>query len=108
MCQQQLGLQLDLFDPFDFRNNKSRQDYERYVNKQIGALIRTLRRQHGLTQKALGDMLGLTYQQIQKYEHGKSSISIGKLFLGLRAIDYSAKFNVFEESKWLSKIIILL
>ena len=83
----------------DFSNKQVRRDYGRQLNQQIGIFIRTLRRQHGLTQKALGEMLGLTYQQIQKYEHGKSSISIGKLFLGLRAIDYSAKFNVFEESK---------
>ena len=99
MCQQQLGLQLDLFDPFDFRNNKSRQDYERYVNQQIGILIRTLRRQHGLTQKALGDMIGVTYQQIQKYESGKSSINVGKLFLSLKAMDYLASLNILEEAK---------
>ena len=99
MCYQPSGQQRDLFEPLDFSNKQAMADYERQINQQIGIFIRTLCRQHGLTQKALGEMLGLTYQQIQKYEHGKSSISIGKLFLGLRAIDYSAKFNVFEESK---------
>lgn len=99
MCYQPSGQQRDLFEPLDFSNKQAMADYERQINQQIGIFIRTLRRQHGLTQKALGDMLGVTYQQIQKYEHGKSSISIGKLFLSLKAMDYLASLNILEEAK---------
>ncbi|MBL0338305.1 MAG: hypothetical protein IPP67_03780 [Rhodospirillaceae bacterium] len=51
-------------------------DYEQQINQQIGILIRTLRRQHGPYPKALGDMIGVTYQQIQNMSAGKSSMSV--------------------------------
>ncbi len=41
------------------------------------ALARNLR---GETQKNLADFLGLTYQQVQKYERGESRVSGGRLF----------------------------
>lgn len=84
MCCQQSKSQLDLFAPLDFTNKQARHDYERQVNQQIGRLIRTLRRKHGITQKQLGEMLDVTYQQIQKYENGKSGISVGKLSIILK------------------------
>ena len=84
MCCQQSKSQLDLFAPLDFTNKQARHDYERQVNQQIGRLIRTLRRKHGITQKQLGEMLDVTYQQIQKYENGKSGISVGKLSITLK------------------------
>ena len=83
----------------DFSNKQVRRDYGRQLNQQIGTLIRTLRRQHGLTQKVLGEMLGLTYQQIQKYAARKSSMSVGKLALSLRAMDCVVNFNITEETK---------
>ena len=60
MCCQQSKSQLDLFAPLDFTNKQARHDYERQVNQQIGRLIRTLRRKHGITQKQLGEMLDVT------------------------------------------------
>jgi transcriptional regulator with XRE-family HTH domain len=33
----------------------------------------------GLTQEALGETLGLTFQQVQKYENGKTRISASRL-----------------------------
>lgn len=88
MCHQQFKSQLDLFDPPDFSNKQARHNYERQVNQQIGTFIRTLRRQRGLTQKALGEMLGVTYQQIQKYESGRGSLSIGKFSIFIKTMHY--------------------
>lgn len=34
----------------------------------------------GMSQEKLGDLLGLTFQQIQKYEKGVNRISAGRLF----------------------------
>lgn len=34
-----------------------------------------MRREQGLTQTALGDALGITFQQVQKYENGTNRIS---------------------------------
>lgn len=86
MYHEQLIVHLDLFAPIDFTNKQARHDYERQVNQQIGLLIRTLRRKQGLTQKDLGEMLGVTYQQIQKYERGKSNVNASKLLILLEIL----------------------
>jgi transcriptional regulator with XRE-family HTH domain len=46
---------------------------------EIGRRVRTLRLQRGLSQTKLGDNLGLTFQQVQKYEKGVNRISAGRL-----------------------------
>jgi transcriptional regulator with XRE-family HTH domain len=45
----------------------------------VGRRIRVRRRQLGLSQKALADALGISYQQVQKYENGTSRIGAGRL-----------------------------
>jgi len=45
----------------------------------IGRNIRHRRLLSGLTQKAVGNHLGITFQQLQKYESGSNSISCDKL-----------------------------
>jgi transcriptional regulator with XRE-family HTH domain len=46
----------------------------------IGTRIRTFRLRAGLTQEQLGERVGLSYQQIQKYEHGESKITVDLLY----------------------------
>lgn len=41
----------------------------------VGARLRFLRLERGLTQEALGKLLGLTFQQVQKYEKGTNAIA---------------------------------
>jgi transcriptional regulator with XRE-family HTH domain len=48
-------------------------------DKVVGRRMRARRRQLGLSQQALGDALGLSYQQVQKYEQGVSRIGAGRL-----------------------------
>jgi len=50
------------------------------VDVDLGARIRELRLSRGVTQVDLGDAIGLTFQQVQKYEWGKNRISVGRLF----------------------------
>lgn len=45
----------------------------------MGARIRFLRRQLGMSQEKLAEACGLTFQQIQKYEKGTNRISYSKL-----------------------------
>lgn len=45
----------------------------------VGQRLRQGRRELGLTQEALAAMLGVTFQQIQKYEAGHSRMSAGRL-----------------------------
>lgn len=49
------------------------------IDRTIGALVRARRIFLGVTQTALGNELGLTFQQIQKYENGVNRISAARL-----------------------------
>jgi transcriptional regulator with XRE-family HTH domain len=46
---------------------------------EIGRKIRALRLQRGLSQTSLAEGIGLTFQQVQKYEKGTNRVSAGRL-----------------------------
>jgi transcriptional regulator with XRE-family HTH domain len=50
------------------------------IDAQVGARIRLRRTLIGLSQEKLGEFLGLTFQQVQKYEKGVNRIGAGRLF----------------------------
>jgi len=45
----------------------------------VGIKVRALRLERQMSQEKLGDALGLTFQQVQKYEKGTNRISAGRL-----------------------------
>jgi transcriptional regulator with XRE-family HTH domain len=45
----------------------------------VGGRVRTARMARGISQTALADQLGVTFQQIQKYERGANRVSASKL-----------------------------
>ena len=45
----------------------------------VGRTIRTLRLSKGISQGALGRQLGVSFQQIQKYENGSNRVGAGRL-----------------------------
>ena len=45
----------------------------------VGLRIQTLRKSRGLSQTALGVAIGVTFQQIQKYENGTNRVGAGRL-----------------------------
>jgi transcriptional regulator with XRE-family HTH domain len=49
------------------------------VDQIVGRNIRIYRLQKGLTQTELADELGLTFQQVQKYEKGTNRVGSGRL-----------------------------
>ena len=49
------------------------------VDRHVGSRARMRRLMLGLSQTQLGDALGLTFQQVQKYEKGTNRISASKL-----------------------------
>ncbi|MEM1036497.1 MAG: helix-turn-helix transcriptional regulator [Pseudomonadota bacterium] len=51
------------------------------VDSRVGDRIRRRRILMGLTQDQLGEALGISYQQIQKYETGANRVSVGRLYL---------------------------
>ena len=46
---------------------------------EIAKRVRALRLQRGLSQTELGQVIGVTFQQVQKYERGTNRISAGRL-----------------------------
>jgi transcriptional regulator with XRE-family HTH domain len=45
------------------------------TDKKFGTAIRLARKKHKLTQMQLGEALGVTFQQIQKYEKGTNAVA---------------------------------
>ena len=58
-----------------------------HVDRHVGALIRVKRRALGLSQEALADAIGVTFQQVQKYERGANRVSSSKLFEIAQTLD---------------------
>lgn len=50
------------------------------IDKRIGNNIRSARLAAGLSQTALGDKVGVTFQQVQKYEKGINRVSASTLY----------------------------
>lgn len=49
------------------------------IDKHVGARVRMRRMLAGVSQEKLGEALGLTFQQVQKYEKGANRISASRL-----------------------------
>mgnify|MGYP001810067219 CR=1 FL=1 len=62
------------------------------VDAHVGARIRTRRMLLGMSQSKLGEALGLTFQQVQKYEHGVNRITAGMLYQLSRTLDVPISF----------------
>lgn len=48
---------------------------------EIGARIRRHRTSLGMSQSALGERIGVTFQQVQKYEYGQNRVSVDTLLM---------------------------
>jgi transcriptional regulator with XRE-family HTH domain len=46
---------------------------------EVGRRVRAFRLQKGLSQEKLADQLGVTFQQVQKYEKGTNRVAAGRL-----------------------------
>ena len=49
------------------------------VDKHVGSRVRMRRKMLGMSQTKLGDALGITFQQVQKYEKGTNRIGASRL-----------------------------
>ena len=67
----------------------------------IGHHIRIQRTLRNVTQTQLADAIGITFQQIQKYEHGTNRISAGKLLQISQFLDVAVDvfFEGLEKAK---------
>lgn len=49
-------------------------------DQHVGARVRARRIELGLSQQELGDKLGVSFQQVQKYERGTNRIGAGRMY----------------------------
>ena len=88
------------------------------IDKKIGSAIRMRRVKLGLSQTDLGGALGVTFQQIQKYERGTNAVASTRIPDLCRALemtpndlfDVSSKMDggVSKLSSWTMKIALKL
>ena len=72
-----------------------RNDYIQEIDKFIGGKIYSLRLAKGLSRQQLSEVVGVTHQQLQKYEKGTNRISVGRLVLIAKALEKG--INYFYE-----------
>jgi transcriptional regulator with XRE-family HTH domain len=57
------------------------------IDVHVGARLRVRRAQLDMSQSELGDSLGVTFQQVQKYERGTNRVGASRLFNMSRVMD---------------------
>ena len=68
------------------------------MEKEIGQKIRELRKTKGMSQMELAERIGLSFQQIQKYEKGINRISVPRLYQIAKALNVDI-CSFFEEDE---------
>ncbi len=67
-------------------------DYIIEVDKYIGGRIYSLRLAQGFSRQQLSKIIGVTHQQLQKYEKGTNRISVGRLVLIAKALSKDTSY----------------
>jgi transcriptional regulator with XRE-family HTH domain len=67
------------------------------IDVRVGLRIRMVRKGLGLTQSALADAIGLSFQQVQKYERGANRVSASMLVHTARFLDVPVARLLDEE-----------
>ena len=66
------------------------------IDVHVGARLRARRTLLGLSQTALGEVMGLSFQQMQKYERGSNRISASRLYEVSKLLDVDISY-FFDE-----------
>lgn len=75
--------------------SSKRDSYELRIKLiQFGQLIKEVRKEKGLTQDELGELIGVTKSQISKLENGTSNMTIGTIFRIFEAMKSEIHFEV--------------
>lgn len=63
-----------------------------YIDVHVGHRIRMRRQFVGMSQEKLGELLGITFQQVQKYEKGSNRISASRLYFTAKTLGVPVQF----------------
>lgn len=66
------------------------------IDVHVGSRVRLRRTLLGMSQEKLGDAIGLTFQQVQKYERGANRVGASRLYDLSRVLDVPVSY-FFEE-----------
>jgi transcriptional regulator with XRE-family HTH domain len=62
------------------------------IDRHVGLRIRMRRKELGVSQEKLAESIGLTFQQVQKYERAANRVSASKLWEMARALNTSVAY----------------
>lgn len=62
------------------------------IDRHVGLRIRLRRKELGISQERLAESIGLTFQQVQKYERAANRVSASKLWEMARALSTSISY----------------
>lgn len=77
---------------------------EKQLDLKIGSIVRKHRLALGMTQEQLARALGVSFQQVQKYETGKNRIGAGRLLMIARALNVLILAFYVDDEQQESKI----
>ena len=69
-----------------------------FVDRHVGNRVRMRRLLVGMSQEKLGELLGITFQQVQKYEKGSNRVSASRLFQISRVLGVPVQY-FYDELK---------
>lgn len=78
------------------RGRRSKSDRPNPIDVHVGSRVRLRRTLLGMSQEKLGQAIGLTFQQVQKYERGANRIGASRLFDLAGVLDVPVSY-FFEE-----------
>ena len=74
------------------RPGRRKTDRPNPIDVHVGSRVRLRRNMLGLSQEKLGEAIGLTFQQVQKYERGANRIGASRLLELSRVLDVPVSF----------------
>jgi transcriptional regulator with XRE-family HTH domain len=74
------------------RPGRRKTDKPNPIDIHVGSRIRLRRNMLGLSQEKLGEAIGLTFQQVQKYERGANRVGASRLHELSRVLDVPVSF----------------
>ena len=69
-----------------------------FVDRHVGNRVRMRRLLVGMSQEKLGELLGITFQQVQKYEKGSNRVSASRLYQISRVLGVNVQY-FYDELK---------
>jgi transcriptional regulator with XRE-family HTH domain len=78
--------------PLGGRRRRRKSDKPNPIDVHVGARLRLRRTLLGMSQERLGEAIGLTFQQVQKYERGANRVGASRLYDLSRVLDVPVSF----------------